>query len=118
MEDTDECDFFKLGGSIAAIKKRNVQLESWKSSVTNEQPDYILPTRSTAKVKFGNVDAFLGAVKSGDTDEVRRLLEEKAADVNSRNSDQLTALHQVSGCELYAVSLHSTIVYVVEYKTL
>lgn len=95
MEAKEESDFFKLGGSIAAIKKRNAQLESWKTSVTNKQPDYILPTRSSAKVKFGDVDKFLGAVKSGDIEEVRRLVEEESADVNTMNDDHLTALHQV-----------------------
>jgi protein phosphatase 1 regulatory subunit 12A len=45
-------------------------------------------------VKFSKEVMFLAAVSSGDQSEVERVLQEEGVDVNCRNNDGLTAIHQ------------------------
>ena len=84
-----------LGRSEAAVHQRNAQLKNWTTSETNKQPDYILASRKSPRVKFDDSVVFLAAAQSGDLEEVERLVTEEGADVNSINKDGLTALHQV-----------------------
>lgn len=87
--------FYSVGRSEVASQKRSQQLQVWEKSETNKEPDYIVASRQTPKVKFGDNVVFLAAAQSGDSEEVERLIVEEGADVNSVNKDGLTALHQV-----------------------
>ena len=87
--------FYSIGRSKVASQKRNQQLQEWEKSDTNKQPDYIVASRQTPKVKFANDVVFLAAAQSGDREEVERLIVEWGADVNSVNKEGLTALFQV-----------------------
>ena len=87
--------FDSVGGSEVASQKRSQQLQVWEKSETNKEPEYIVSSRQTPKVKFGDNVIFLAAAQSGDSEEVERLIVEEGADVNSVNKDGLTALHQV-----------------------
>jgi len=88
--------FYSVAGTTeTASQKRNQQLQVWEKSETNKEPDYILPSRQSPRVRFGDNVVFLAAAQSGDMDEVERLIVEEGADVNSVNKDGLTALHQV-----------------------
>lgn len=94
MEMSNSYRPYGLGLSASAREKRNYQLKQWESSDTNKEPDTI-SSRRTVRVKFTQEVVFLAAVSSGDEVEVERLLVEENADVNSTNSDGLSALHQV-----------------------
>ena len=96
MKMAEKEKFYSLGRSQTAQHKRNAQLKIWESSDTNKQPEFIVPSRLTPKVKFGDSVVFLAAAQSGDIEEVERLVLEEGADVNSQNKDGLTSLHQVS----------------------
>ncbi len=89
--------FFDLGlsNSLSNAQKRLDQLSSWETSVTNQQPSTVLPSRRTPTIKFSQSIIFLAAAHAGDTEEIERLVRRGAA-VNSVNKDGLTALHQVS----------------------
>lgn len=87
--------FYSVGRSEVASQKRTQQLQVWEKSETNKEPEYIVSSRQTPKVKFGDNVIFLAAAQSGDSEEVERLIVEEGADVNSVNKDGLTALHQV-----------------------
>ncbi len=87
--------FYAPARSESALQKRSQQLQVWERSETNKQPSYILDSRKTPRVKFGDSVVFMAAAQSGDVEEVERLVQEEGADVNSVNKDGLTALHQV-----------------------
>ena len=87
-----------LGRSEAAAHQRNAQLKNWTTSETNKQPDYVVASRKSPRVKFDDSVVFLAAAQSGDLEEVERLATEEGADVNSVSEDGLTALHQVCVC--------------------
>lgn len=89
---------YGVGLSASAWEKRNKQLANWETSDTNREPSYLLPRRTKARVKFSKDVMFLAAVSSGDEEEVERLLTEEGVDINCRNNDGLTAIHQVSVC--------------------
>lgn len=91
----DKEKLHSLGRSEAAVHERNAQLKGWQNSETNKQPNFILPSRKSPRVKFEDNVVFLAAAQSGDLEEVERLATEEGADVNSVNKDGLTALHQV-----------------------
>ncbi|XP_051886581.1 protein phosphatase 1 regulatory subunit 12A isoform X2 [Pristis pectinata] len=74
-----------------AKQKRNEQLKRWLGSETELQPP-VLKKKKT-KVKFDDGAVFLAACSSGDTDEVKKLLD-RGSDINYANVDGLTALHQ------------------------
>lgn len=76
----------------SAIFKRHEQLKRWEDSDTNKCLNHT--SEKDKKVKFHDGCVFLAACSSGDTDEVKRLLE-RGADINTANIDGLTALHQV-----------------------
>lgn len=87
---------YGVGLSPSAWEKRNKQLENWKASETNREPSYPIPRRTTkSRVHFSKDVMFLAAVNAGDEQEVERLLSDEKADVNCRNNDGLTAVHQV-----------------------
>ena len=90
----DESRSYGLGLSSTAVERRRKQLESWKKSDTNLEPGNVVYRRSS-RVKFSVEVMLLAAVSSGDEKEVERLITEENADVNCRNSDGLTAAHQV-----------------------
>ncbi|XP_007893552.1 protein phosphatase 1 regulatory subunit 12A isoform X2 [Callorhinchus milii] len=74
-----------------AKQKRNEQLKRWLGSETElESPVF---KKKKTKVKFDNGAVFLAACSSGDTDEVKKLLD-RGSDINYANVDGLTALHQ------------------------
>ncbi|XP_048463921.1 protein phosphatase 1 regulatory subunit 12A-like [Rhincodon typus] len=75
-----------------AKQKRNEQLKRWLGSETELEPP-VLKKKKT-KVKFDDGAVFLAACSSGDTDEVKKLLD-RGSDINYANVDGLTALHQV-----------------------
>ena len=89
---------YGLGRGVTAGQKRNQQLEAWEKSVTNKEPAHVSSRRLQPRVKFGESVVFLAASQSGDVEEVKRLLAEEKADINSVNKDGLTALHQVCVC--------------------
>ncbi|XP_067855373.1 protein phosphatase 1 regulatory subunit 12A isoform X7 [Heptranchias perlo] len=74
-----------------AKQKRNEQLKRWLGSETELEPP-VLKKKKT-KVKFDDGAVFLAACSSGDTDEVKKLLD-RGSDINYANVDGLTALHQ------------------------
>jgi protein phosphatase 1 regulatory subunit 12A len=76
----------------SAIFKRHEQLKRWEDSDTNKCLNHTLG--KDKKVKFQDGCVFLAACSSGDTEEVKRLLD-RGADINTANIDGLTALHQV-----------------------
>ncbi|XP_053397557.1 protein phosphatase 1 regulatory subunit 12A-like isoform X13 [Mercenaria mercenaria] len=75
----------------SAIFKRHEQLKRWEDSDTNKCLNHTLGKEK--KVKFQDGCVFLAACSSGDSDEVKRLLD-RGADINTANIDGLTALHQ------------------------
>ncbi|XP_072124300.1 protein phosphatase 1 regulatory subunit 12A isoform X6 [Mobula birostris] len=74
-----------------AKQKRNEQLKRWLGSETELEPP-VLKKKKT-KVKFDDGAVFLAACSSGDTEEVKKLLDH-GSDINYANVDGLTALHQ------------------------
>ncbi|XP_067906210.1 protein phosphatase 1 regulatory subunit 12A isoform X2 [Heterodontus francisci] len=74
-----------------AKQKRNEQLKRWLGSETELEPPVLKKKRT--KVKFDDGAVFLAACSSGDTDEVKKLLD-RGSDINYANVDGLTALHQ------------------------
>lgn len=101
---TDANMSYGVGLSVSAVAKRSKQLAAWETSETNRLPAYLLPRSSNKRrVKFSKEVMFLAAVASGDEDEVKRLLTDEGVNVNCRNSDGLTAVHQVS------ILVHSTL---------
>ena len=93
---TDASTSYGVGLSVSAVAKRGKQLAAWETSETNRLPSYPLPRRTNKRrVKFSKEVMFLAAVASGDEDEAERLLNEEGVEINCRNSDGLTAVHQV-----------------------
>ena len=90
---------YGVGLSPSAWEKRNKQLQNWETSDTNRQPTYPLPSRKS-RVHFSKDVMFLAAVNAGDEEEVERLLTEEGADINCRNNDGLSAVHQVQSLSL------------------
>lgn len=78
-----------------AMSKRAEQLRRWEESDTAREPDYP-KNEADRRIKFSVGCVFLAACLSCDRDEVLRLLEQ-GADIDTANTDGLTALHQVSG---------------------
>uniref|UniRef100_UPI00398EF75F protein phosphatase 1 regulatory subunit 12A-like isoform X5 n=1 Tax=Pristiophorus japonicus TaxID=55135 RepID=UPI00398EF75F len=74
-----------------AKHRRGEQLKRWLGSETDLEPPVF--KKKKTRVKFDDGAVFLAACSSGDTDEVRRLLD-RGADINYANVDGLTALHQ------------------------
>ena len=87
--------FYGTGHSHTAGNRRNQQLKGWEISQTNKEPEFVRDSRKIPRVKFSDSVVFLAAAQSGDLEEVERLVLEEGADVNSVNTDGLTALHQV-----------------------
>lgn len=77
-----------------AMSKRAEQLRRWEESDTAREPDYP-KNEAGRRIKFSSGCVFLAACLSGERDEVLRLLEQ-GADIDTANTDGLTALHQVS----------------------
>ena len=80
------------GQQLSALLRRHQQLKRWEDSEANLTLE--CPRRSSKRVKFQDGCVFLAACSSGDTEEVKRLLD-RGADINTANVDGLTALHQV-----------------------
>ncbi|XP_067863493.1 protein phosphatase 1 regulatory subunit 12A-like isoform X5 [Heptranchias perlo] len=74
-----------------AKHRRGEQLKRWLGSETDLEPPVF--KKKKTRVKFDDGAVFLAACSSGDTEEVKRLLD-RGADVNYANVDGLTALHQ------------------------
>lgn len=71
---------------------RKDQLSSWKSSPTfKEKSDF----KNSTDVHFSLNVCFLSACANGDLEDAEALLL-KGADINAKNIDGITALHQVS----------------------
>lgn len=85
---------YGLGLSTTAVEKRRQQLEAWRNSSTNLESGQV-SYRHTSKVKFSKGVMLLAAVSNGDEKEVERLVNEDNANINYKNSDGLTAVHQV-----------------------
>uniref|UniRef100_A0A4W3GCA4 Protein phosphatase 1 regulatory subunit n=1 Tax=Callorhinchus milii TaxID=7868 RepID=A0A4W3GCA4_CALMI len=75
-----------------AKQRRGEQLKRWLGSETDLEPP-VLKKKRKSRVKFDDGAVFLAACSSGDTEEVKRLLD-RGALVNYANVDGLTALHQ------------------------
>ena len=86
---------YGLGLSASAWEKRKKQLEAWKNSATNREPSHVVSKNRSTRVKFSLDIMLLAAVSAGDEEEVERLLSQENANVNYKNSDGLTAAHQV-----------------------
>lgn len=87
---------YALGRSQEAVLERNKQLKEWVNSDTNREQDTIKTNRLKPRVKFSDGVIFLAATAAGDTNEVEHLIVEDGIDVNYKNLDGMTALHQVS----------------------
>ncbi|XP_067913220.1 protein phosphatase 1 regulatory subunit 12A-like isoform X2 [Heterodontus francisci] len=74
-----------------AKHRRGEQLKRWLGSETDLEPPVF--KKKKTRVKFDDGAVFLAACSSGDTEEVKRLLD-RGADINYANVDGLTALHQ------------------------
>ncbi|XP_048408967.1 protein phosphatase 1 regulatory subunit 12B-like isoform X2 [Stegostoma tigrinum] len=74
-----------------AKHRRGEQLKRWLGSETDLEPPVF--KKKKTRVKFDDGAVFLAACSSGDTEEVKRLLDH-GADINYANVDGLTALHQ------------------------
>jgi len=74
-----------------ALFKRAASMKNWLSSETAKEKPYREDEQFTIKFDKGTV--FLSAVASADIDEVIKLLDE-GVDIDYRNNDGLTALHQ------------------------
>lgn len=83
---------YGVGLTTSAWEKRKKQLANWEASETNREPSYL---RTKSRVKFSKDVMFLAAVGSGDEEEVDRLLTDEKVDINCRNNDGMTAVHQV-----------------------
>ncbi|XP_043572792.1 protein phosphatase 1 regulatory subunit 12A-like isoform X2 [Chiloscyllium plagiosum] len=89
----------ECGGKMADDRKRadnakhrrGEQLKRWLGSETDLEPPVF--KKKKTRVKFDDGAVFLAACSSGDTEEVKRLLD-RGADINYANVDGLTALHQ------------------------
>ncbi|XP_072165080.1 protein phosphatase 1 regulatory subunit 12A-like isoform X3 [Diadema setosum] len=79
------------GKPKSALMRRHEQLQRWKDSEFDREPN--VRNANRAKVKFAKGCVFLAACASEDFDEVESLLK-KGADINYANIDGLTALHQ------------------------
>lgn len=79
--------------TASSLFRRAEQLKRWKESETNRQ-DYSDRPKNN-KVTFSSGCIFLAAAAAGDKDEIRLLLD-RGADINTFNSDGITALHAVS----------------------
>lgn len=91
-EDILKEDLMVPKSSTSALMRRAEQLKRWEESETNRvvpAPVNTLPRR----VRFPEQYVFLAACSCGDLEEVAALLE-KGADVNTKNADGMTALHQ------------------------
>lgn len=86
---------YGLGRSQEAIIERSKQLKHWENSETNREQETIKNTRQKPRVKFSDGVIFLAATAAGDINEVEHLILEDGIDVNYKNLDGMTALHQV-----------------------
>lgn len=103
---------YGLGLSTTAVEKRRKQLEAWRNSSTNLESGHV-GYRHSSKVKFSKGVMLLAAVSNGDEKEVERLVNEDNANVNYKNSDGLTAVHQVSS---FALDIHVHIIIILVNK--
>lgn len=76
-----------------ALLIRAEAIKKWKSSDTAKEKS--IRTEEQFTIQFDNGTVFLSAVASGDLDETEKLLDE-GVDIDFRNNDGLTALHQVA----------------------
>lgn len=95
MKDKQKEKGYGLGRSQEAIVGRAKQLKQWEDSDTNREEDTIKTTRQKPRVKFSDGVIFLAATAAGDINEVEHLILEDGIDVNYKNLDGMTALHQV-----------------------
>ena len=86
---------YGLGRSQEAIVGRTKQLKQWEASETNREEDTIKTSRKKPRVKFSDGVIFLAATAAGDINEVEHLILEDGINVNYKNLDGMTALHQV-----------------------
>ena len=95
MKNKKEEKGYGLGRSQEAIIERVKQLKQWEDSETNREEDTIKTNRQKPRVKFSDGVIFLAATAAGDINEVQQLILEDGIDVNYKNLDGMTALHQV-----------------------
>jgi len=82
-----------------AIEDRKKSIKGWMNSDTAKEN--IVREDEQFTIQFDNGTVFLSAVASADIEEVEKLLD-KGVDIDYRNNDGLTALHQVYKDILYS----------------
>lgn len=82
-----------------AMSKRAEQLRRWEESDTAREPSYP-KNEAGRRIKFSSGCVFLAACASGERDDVLQQLQQ-GADIDTANTDGLTALHQVCSVHRY-----------------
>ena len=78
--------------SVTPQSKRAEQLRRWDESATSREQT--TPKDNNRRIMFSDPCVFLAACTAGDKEEAQRLLD-KGVDINTANTDGITALHQV-----------------------
>ena len=78
--------------SMTPQAKRAEQLRRWDESATSQEGT--TPKDNNRRIMFSDPCVFLAACSAGEKDEAKRLLD-KGVDINTANTDGITALHQV-----------------------